>query len=103
MNSEKKIEGRRRKSDHALKSSQYQEKKKKRWLYDKRKETVLSKIVFFTFSELLHFGRQRGDLLVRVNISLHNLNSHALLTYRVVDKSYTTIIIKTLYTTRDDS
>lgn len=76
-------------------------KVKKKWLYKKEKK-LFSKSVF-TFSELLHFGRPGMDLLVNVNISLHTMNSHALFTYRVVDKPNTTIVIKTLYTTRDDS
>lgn len=78
-------------------------KRKEKWLYDKRKKTVLSKSVFFTFSELLHFGRPGRLLLVKINIALHNMNSHALFTYRAVDKPNTTIVIKTLYTTRGDS
>lgn len=79
-------------------------KRKEKWLYDKRKKNCALKICFFfTFSELLHFGRPGRRLLVKINIALHNMNSHALFTYRAVDKPNTTIVIKTLYTTRGDS
>lgn len=101
MNSENHTRGTWKIRSHSQKLTIWR-KVKKKWLYKKEKKLCFQNL-FFTFSELLHFGRPGMDLLVNVNISLHTMNSHALFTYRVVDKPNTTIVIKTLYTARGDS